>query len=103
MAQNFQQLISDSEVPVLVDFYADWCQPCHMMAPELKKVAQQLDSQLKVLKVDVDRNQAAANKYQIRGIPTLILFHKGKVIWRHSGVIPASRLIQALSPHLSRN
>ncbi|MDW7694342.1 thioredoxin [Flammeovirgaceae bacterium SG7u.111] len=97
---KFSNLIKNSDVPVLVDFYADWCQPCKVMAPTLSKVASRLDGKLKVLKVNVDKNAAAAQKYQIRGIPTLILFHKNKILWRQSGVVPEAQLIRQLEPFL---
>lgn len=96
---NFSEIIKSSDVPVLVDFYADWCQPCHMMAPILKNVAAKMDGQVRILKVNVDKNQKASAKYQIRSIPTLILFHKGKVLWRKSGVIPEAQLMNMIRPH----
>ncbi len=97
---SFSDLIYKSEVPVLVDFYADWCGPCKYMSPVLKSVADKLDDKLKVIKVDVDKNQQAAQVYQVQGIPTLILFHKGKILWRQSGAMPEQMLLQHLTPHL---
>lgn len=97
---SFLDLINKSEVPVLVDFYADWCGPCKYMSPVLKSVADKLDDKLKVIKVDVDKNQKASQVYQVQGIPTLILFHKGKILWRQSGAMPEQVLLQHLTPHL---
>jgi thioredoxin 1 len=88
---NFQELIN-SETPVLVDFYADWCGPCQMMAPVLKELAGKLGEKAKIIKVDVDKNPQAANAFQIRGVPTFILFKKGEVKWRHSGVVAGEEL-----------
>jgi thioredoxin 1 len=85
--------IIDSDTPVLVDFFAEWCGPCKMMPPILKDVKSTLGDQVKVLKIDVDKNKKVASNYQIQGVPTLILFKGGKVIWRKSGVIPATELV----------
>ena len=75
---SFGDLIK-SETPVLVDFYADWCGPCKMMAPYLEEVAQKMKGKVKVIKVDVDKNQQASAKYQVQSIPTLILFQNGHI------------------------
>ena len=93
--ETFAEIIN-GDTPVLVDFFAEWCGPCKMMAPELKKLADQQGENLRVLKVDVDKNQNAAAAYQIRGVPTFIIFKKGKQIWRQSGVVPEAMLIQQL-------
>ena len=98
--KSFNDLINSAEVPVLVDFYADWCGPCHMMAPVIEDVADRLEGKAKVLKIDVDKNQAASVKYGIRSIPALMLFYKGEILWRHSGVMSAGQLISYLEPHL---
>ncbi len=98
---SFSDLINKSEVPVLVDFYADWCGPCKYMSPVLKSVADKLEDKLKVVKVDVDKNQRAAQVYQVQGIPTMILFYKGEVLWRQSGAMPEQLLLQHLTPHLT--
>jgi len=87
MKKSFQDLITNNATPVLVDFYADWCGPCKTMAPVISTLATELNDQIKVIKIDVDRNQAVAQKYQIRGIPTFMLFHKGEVLWRQSGAM----------------
>lgn len=95
---KFQELIN-GEVPVLVDFYADWCGPCKMLAPILKEVAAELKGQVRVIKVDVDKNQQAAASYQVRGVPTLVLFVKGKVVWRQSGVQPKEQIVAAVQQY----
>ena len=85
MGQNFNTII-DSNTPVLVDFHADWCGPCKMLAPILKQVKESLGDAIKIVKIDVDKNQPLAVKYQVRGVPTLLLFKNGKQVWRQSGV-----------------
>jgi len=87
MKKSFQDLITNNATPVLVDFYADWCGPCKAMAPVISELATELNEKIKVIKIDVDRNQAVAQKYHIRGIPTFMLFHKGEVLWRQSGAM----------------
>jgi thioredoxin 1 len=93
---KFKELIS-SELPVLVDFYATWCGPCKMMNPILEDVAVKMKGQVKIVKVDVDKNPNAAEAYQVRGVPTLILFKYGKQVWRQSGVVQANQLIQIIN------
>ena len=93
--KSFQELI-DGEKPVLVDFSAEWCGPCKMLAPILKEVAQKTGDKVSIIKVDVDRNPQAAAHYRIQGVPTLILFHKGQILWRQSGVVPAHQLQQVI-------
>jgi thioredoxin 1 len=88
---SFQEILND-ETPVLVDFFAEWCGPCKMMAPELKKLADQQGDNLRILKVDVDKNPDAASHYSVRGVPTLILFKKGQQLWRQSGAMSAAQL-----------
>jgi len=92
---NFNDLIK-SEKPVLVDFYADWCGPCKMMAPILKELKNSMGNKLSILKVDVEKNQKAAGVYGVRGVPTLILFQNGEIKWRRSGVVPVAQLEQII-------
>lgn len=88
--ETFSKILND-EKPVLVDFHAEWCGPCKMMAPELKRFAES-HKDVRVLKVDIDKNRATAEHFNIQGVPTLILFKKGKVLWRQSGAMNAQQL-----------
>jgi len=88
---SFNEIINSS-TPVLVDFYADWCAPCKMMAPILHQVSKDMEGKVKVIKVDVDKNEDAARKYQIRSIPTMILFKNGKAVWQGVGVMQADQI-----------
>lgn len=96
---NFNDIIN-SDQPVLVDFFAEWCGPCKMMSPILKEVAEKVQGKAKVLKIDIDKNQQAAAIYQVRGVPTLILFKNGKQIWRQSGVVQTNELITLINQNL---
>lgn len=88
---SFTELIN-GENPVLIDFYADWCQPCKMMAPILKKVKGMLGDKITIVKIDAEKNQAAAAKYKVRGVPFLVLIQKGNVLWQQAGVVQAEQL-----------
>ncbi len=88
---TFQEMIHQDK-PVLVDFFAVWCQPCKMMAPILEDLKRRVGDQAAVIKVDVDKNQQAATAFQVQGVPTLILFKNGAVVWRQSGIVPANEL-----------
>ena len=97
MATNFNDIINVNK-PVLVDFYADWCQPCKMVTPILKQVKDELGEQVRIIKINVDQNPVVSAKYGIRSIPTLMLFKNGQVRFNQAGVIPASeikRIVQA--------
>ena len=96
---SFSELINQ-EVPVLVDFKADWCGPCKMMIPILKQVKQNFKDQIKIIKIDIDQTPSVAQKYAVRGVPTLILFKKGKSVWRQSGVLQAHELNAIINSHL---
>lgn len=86
-------------MPVLIDFYADWCGPCKMLAPILKQVKEELGEAVKIVKIDVDKNPKLAAKYQIRGVPTMILFKEGKLQWRQSGVLQKNDIINIIKSH----
>lgn len=93
---SFNQLI-DQKIPVLVDFKADWCGPCKMMIPILKEVKKQLKDSVAIIKIDVDKNPAVAAKYQIKGVPTLMIFKESKQVWKQSGVVQANQLIEIIN------
>lgn len=93
--KSFKELIN-SDSAVLVDFYATWCGPCQTLSPIVQEVAKEMGSQLKVIKVDVDRNPAAAQQFQIRSIPTLMVFKKGKSLWRKAGLMTKRELLASV-------
>ena len=95
MNNSFQNLI-DSDKPVLIDFYATWCGPCQMLGPILKEVKESLGERVSIIKIDVDKNQEITSVYQVRGVPTMILFQKGKQLWRQSGVLSKEEIIQTV-------
>jgi len=92
--------ITASDKPVLVDFFADWCAPCKTMSPILKEVKESLGDKIKVLKVDVDKNQRLASALNIQGIPTLVLYKNKQILWRQSGVVPKKDIVSKINEYL---
>ncbi len=96
---KFSEIINGDK-PVLIDFSAEWCQPCRMMPPILKEVSRQLGDKVRVLKVDVDKNPAIAQKWRIQSVPTIMIFKNGQQLFRQSGVLPANQLVSILQNHI---
>jgi len=99
MKSSFNDIIN-SERPVLVDVYAEWCGPCKTMMPILSDFKKQIGDKVRVIKIDSDKNQALMQKYGIRGVPTIMLFQNGELLWRQSGVVPASQLTEIVRPYV---
>ena len=99
--KSFSEIIK-GKTPVLVDFYADWCAPCRMMPPILKELKKLMGDEIHILKIDTEKNPDAAIRYQVRGIPTLILFKEGHVLWQQSGVMQAPQLEAKIQDALSK-
>ena len=91
---SFEELISSSDVPVLVDFYAEWCGPCQMMAPILEQVNAQMNGRLRVVKINTEKYPSLASQHQIYALPTLVLFKNGQPVERIEGVMPVAQLVQ---------
>ena len=98
--KSFADLISSPGMPVLVDFFATWCGPCKTLAPILEQLADAHAGKLRIIKIDVDRNPAAARQFGVKSMPTLILFRQGQPVWRQSGVLPLAQLSRAIAPFI---
>lgn len=97
--EKFNDVINSGQL-VLVDFFATWCQPCKMMYPILEQVKSVLGNRIRIIKVDVDKNDITASQYRIQSVPTLMLFRNGEVLWRTSGVVEKTELLATLDPFL---
>lgn len=96
---TFQEIINQDK-PVLVDFFAEWCGPCKMMAPVLQKVKSSVGDAATIIKIDVDKNPQVAATHHVQGVPTLMLFKEGKLLWRQSGVVPPNELEKVIRNHI---
>lgn len=99
MRSSFADLIN-SDKPTFIDFSAEWCGPCKMMAPILDEFKSKVGDKVKVVKIDVDRNPAIASMYQVNSVPTLMLFKSGQLVWRQSGVVPTNQLVRVVENHM---
>ncbi|MDE0771659.1 MAG: thioredoxin [Salibacteraceae bacterium] len=92
---SFTEIINGDK-PVLIDFHADWCGPCRVLSPIIQEVAKAFDGKVRVIKIDVDKNATLADKFQIQGVPTMMLFKDGKSVWRQSGVLQKDEIIKQI-------
>lgn len=100
MNVKFNEIINTNDL-VLVDFYADWCGPCKMMSPILQEVKANLQEAVKIIKINVDQHQDLASHFMVRGVPTLMLFKEGKMLWRQSGVLSTTDLVKVVTTHVN--
>ncbi len=89
--------ITQSDIPLLVDFHAEWCGPCKMLAPTLKEIKNELGDRIKVIKIDIDKNQQLAQNLRVQGVPTLMIYKNGELKWRQSGVLPKHELLKKIT------
>ena len=99
--ETFKDIIQ-GDTPVLVDFSAEWCQPCKLMKPILKELHEKMGNEIRIIKVDIDQSPAAASFYNVTSVPTLVLFQKGNILWRQSGVVPAVSLQKIITQFISQ-
>lgn len=100
MNAKFKEIINSNQL-ILVDFYADWCGPCKMMSPILQEVKGIIKDDVKIIKINVDQHQDLASHFMVRGVPTLMLFKSGKMLWRQSGVLSTKDLVAIIQNHLN--
>lgn len=98
MKDSFSNIVN-TETPVLIDFYAEWCGPCNVLGPILKEVKEELGERIKIIKINVDKNQPLASEYKVKGVPTMILFKEGKQLWRQSGVLQKNDIVRIINSH----
>lgn len=98
--EKFENLINSTTVPLLVDFYATWCGPCKMMHPILENVKSRVGDKARIVKIDVDEQQALAMQYRIQAVPTLMLFKNGQQVWRQSGVVQSNELVSLIEQYV---
>lgn len=98
MKGNFANIINGTK-PVLIDFHATWCGPCKAQSPIISDLAKEVGERVRIIKIDIDKNPQVAEQYQVRGVPTLMLFKNGKIVWRQSGVQTKQQLLQILGTH----
>ena len=99
MKGNFDSIINDTR-PVIVDFHALWCGPCKVQSPILSEIASEFGERVRVIKIDVDQNPGLASRYHIQGVPTVIIFKNGELVWRQSGVVSKDQLRNIIQPHV---
>jgi thioredoxin 1 len=100
--ETFSDIIQGDK-PVLVDFFADWCQPCKMMKPILEELRKNMGDEIRIIKVDIDKSPTASSVYNVTSVPTLMLFKNGKILWRQPGVVPAVSLQKIITQFISQN
>jgi thioredoxin 1 len=98
--ESFSDIIRGDK-PVLVDFFAEWCGPCKMMKPVLEELRSKTGDAIRILKVDIDKTPLVSSIYNVNSVPTLMLFHKGHILWRQSGVVPAAALQKIICQFIS--
>ena len=98
MKSSFGEIVK-SKTPVLVDFFGEWCCPCQTLMPTLKEVKEELGDGIKIVKIDIDKNRTLAEKYQVRSVPTMVLYKNGKPLWRQSGVLQKNDILHVIKTH----